>query len=173
MTHENKTAASDNSARIQGKRNETSWGISNLLDNLLRVFLFLSLILIFPLFQRFKLWLWIIVGLAVGIIPQAIVTKNQLNRLSKDYQFTTNGKDMVLLIVPVVLFFIFGIFFGWFSYYSVWVLCGFLFILLGVSYQLTRGVLFAAFERKENMRLMQSWLGTGNFYYAKSTKQQR
>jgi len=51
---------------------------------------------------------WIIVGLAIGIISDMMYTKNQLSRLSKDCQFTMNGKDWVLLIVPMVLFFVFA-----------------------------------------------------------------
>lgn len=65
--------------------------------------------------SAFQIVAWIIAGLAIGIISEAMFTKNQLSRLSKDYQFTTNGKDWVLLIVPMVLFFIFGGFVSWVS----------------------------------------------------------
>jgi hypothetical protein len=53
---------------------------------------------------------WIAVGLAFGIISAMMITRNQLDRLLKDYQFFPNGKNMVLLIASMVLFFIFGFF---------------------------------------------------------------
>jgi hypothetical protein len=117
--------------------------------------------------SEFQIVTWIILGLTGGVISNAIVTKNQLSRLSKDYQFNTNGKDMVLLIVPMVLVFGFGGFVSWFLYSSlqVW---GILIYCWGVSFCLTRVLLFVALERKENMRLMQSWWGTNIFLVPKA-----
>lgn len=117
--------------------------------------------------SAFQIVVWIIVGLAVGVISDAIVTKNQLSRLSKDYQFYTNGKDWVLLIVPMILFFIFGGYVSLFLYSSLQVLLISVYCW-GVSYQLTRVLLFAAFERKENMRIMQAWWGTNIFLVPKA-----
>jgi hypothetical protein len=107
---------------------------------------------------------WITAGLAVGTISCAAFTKNQLSRLSRNYRFSTDTKDVVLLIVPAVLFFMFGFFISWsisdvarhlpslqgllFSFYA-W----------GVSFEITRVVLFASFEKRENMRIVQSWFG--------------
>ncbi len=106
---------------------------------------------VFPV-STFQAVAWIIAGLAVGTITGTILAKNQLRRLSKNYQFSTTGKDIVSIIVPIVLFFIFSSILSWstilFSIYS-W----------GVSIQITRWVVFFNFEKKENMRLMQSWWG--------------
>jgi hypothetical protein len=99
---------------------------------------------------------WIIAGSAVGVIPHAIVTKNQLSRLSKDYQFHTNKKDWVLLFVPMILFLCLSSLVNVFLYSSLRMLL-ISFYCWGVSSQLTRIILFAAFEKRENMRLMQSW----------------
>ena len=117
-----------------------------------------------PLFQIIS---WILAGLTVGIISTTILTKNQLSRLSKDYQFTPNKKEFVLLIVPIVLFFIFGGFVNWFLYSSLhlWLLS---LLSWGVCTLITRTILFAAFEKKENMRLMQSWTGTDIFLVPKA-----
>ena len=117
--------------------------------------------------SAFQMVAWIIAGLAIGVISDTVFTKNQLNRLSKDYQFTTNGKDWGLLIVPMVLFFIFSGFVSWFLYSSLqlWVISVYSW---AVSSQLTRVLLFAAFERKENMRTMQSWWGTRIFLVSKA-----
>jgi hypothetical protein len=106
---------------------------------------------------------WIIAGLAVGTISSIMLTKNQLGRILKDYQFSTNGKDIVLLVVPAVLFFIFG-FFVSLSIYGImyspslegWLISIFAW---GGSMFVTRYFLFFTFERKENMRLMRSWWG--------------
>jgi hypothetical protein len=109
--------------------------------------------------SAFQIVAWIIAGLAVGVISEAVFTKNQLSRLSKDYQFTTNGKDWVLLIVPMILFFIFGGYVSWLINSSIqWFVISV--YAWGVSYLLTRFILLAAFEKKTNMRLMQSWWGS-------------
>jgi hypothetical protein len=103
--------------------------------------------------STFQAVAWIIAGLAVGTITGTILAKSQLRRLSKNYQFSTTGKDIVLIIVPIALFIIFSSILSWstilLSIYS-----------LGVSFQITKWMLFFNFEKKENMRLMQSWWGT-------------
>ena len=126
--------------------------------------------------SAFQVVAWIIAGLTVGTITGAMFTKNQLARLSKDYQFFLNGKDMVLLLVPTILFFIFGVFVSWFFPSGLHVphFQGLLISLYawGISIEITRIVLFYAFEKRENMRLMQSWLGMGIFLIPKAPKQQ-
>jgi hypothetical protein len=103
--------------------------------------------------SAFQAVAWIIVGLSIGAISALIFTKNQLGRLSKDYKFFTNGKDLVLLLVPQILFFIFGFIMSWYFgsstglpslqgvYISIyfWV----------VSFEITRIILFVAFEKRE------------------------
>ena len=123
--------------------------------------------------SAFQLIPWIIVGLAVGAITSTMVTKNQLSRLSRDVQFYVNGKDMVLLIVPIVLFLIFGFFVSLSipaAIPHVQSFQGFLFSVYawGVSFVAIRPVLFLGFERRENMRLMQSWWGLGTFLIPKA-----
>ena len=119
--------------------------------------------------SSFQIVPWIIAGTVVGVIIGTIFTKNQLRRLSRDYQFSINGKDMVLLIVPLVLFFVFGISVSLsysFTNMSIPVMQGFLisFLSLGISLQIIRYVLFVAFEKKENMRIVQSWFGVVDFF---------
>jgi hypothetical protein len=106
---------------------------------------------------------WIIFGVAAGTISSIIFTQNQLGRLLKDYQFSTNGQDLVLLIVPLVLFSIF-VFFVSFSFNGIMHItalqgCVISVFAYGVSMLIIRYVLFLAFEKNENMRLMQSWGG--------------
>ena len=113
--------------------------------------------------SAFQVVAWIIFGVSVGAFSSIIFTQNQLGRLLKDYQFSTNGKDLVLLIVPLVLFSIFG-FFVSLSFYGIMLtaaLHGWLISVYsyGVSMLIIRYVLFLAFEKRENMRLMQSWWG--------------
>jgi hypothetical protein len=117
--------------------------------------------------SAFQIVASIITGLAFGVILSTVFTRNQLRRLSKDYQFTANVKDLVLLIVPAVLFFSFGGFVSWFLNASlqVWLI---LIYSWGVSTQLMRVLYFVAFERKENMRLLQSWWGTKTFLVPKA-----
>lgn len=115
----------------------------------------------------FQIVAWIIVGLVFGVISHMLYTKNQLSRLSKDYQFTMNGRDGVLLIVPMVLFFVFTGVANSFLYSSsqVWLISVYTFAVSGL---ITRIILLAAFEKKENMRLMQSWWGSTIFLVPKA-----
>lgn len=117
--------------------------------------------------SAFQIVAWIIAGLAVGIISDGILAKNQLSKLSKDYQFTTIGKDWGLFFASMVLFVIFSGFVSWFLYSSLQVWAIFVYFW-GVSSQITRVFLFAAFERKVKMRLMQSWWGTNIFLVPKA-----
>jgi len=57
----------------------------------------------------FQVVSWIIAGLIFGIITGAMCTKNQLNRLSKEYQILPNRKDMILLFVSnnFILYFLY------------------------------------------------------------------
>jgi hypothetical protein len=117
---------------------------------------------------------WIIAGISVGAASCLMYTKNQLGRFSKEYHISLNGKDMLLLLVPSVSFFIFGFFvsltIGGIAHIGV--LQGFAISVYawGISGQLTRCILLGAFEKKENMRLMQSWWGAEVFLIPKAPK---
>jgi hypothetical protein len=103
----------------------------------------------------------IVAGLAVGAFVGIISTKNQIGRLSKNYKFSTTGKDIVLNVVSIVLFCIFGAVLSWSTIlFSVY--------FFGVSTLITRWVFFFNFEKKEDMRLMQSWWGTEIFLVPKA-----
>jgi hypothetical protein len=118
---------------------------------------------------------WIIAGSAIGVITCAIFTKNQLRQLLMDYQFFPDGKDLVLFFIPQLLFFIFGIFvsFLFASSMSVSGLQGLLISVctLEISLALTRFILLVGFEKKENMRLMQSYWGPGIYLIPKAPEQ--
>jgi hypothetical protein len=107
----------------------------------------------------FQIVAWIIAGLVVGVISGTIFARNQLGRLSKDFKFSANKKDAVVLIVPMGVFFIFGGFVSWFlqSSLELWAILVYSWAL---SYQIPRVLLFAVFEKNTNMRLMQSWWGS-------------
>ena len=113
----------------------------------------------------FQVAAWVIAGLGVGTISCAILTKNQLSRLSKDYQTSINLKDMVLLAVPIVLLCIFGILIsrsiGSSTHIPYFQGLTFSIYAWGVSCVITRVALFASFEKRENMRIMQGWLEGG------------
>jgi len=108
---------------------------------------------------------WLIAGLAVGAISFGISTKNLLRRLLKDYRSSVSIKDMILLIAPILL----GIT-GLFVSYSIYgsnmrllPLQGFLISVYawGFSAVITRVTLLVTFEKRENMRIMQSWFRNG------------
>lgn len=109
---------------------------------------------------------WTALGLAVGTTTVTMFIKKQLRQLSRDYQYVGNIKDTVLGFAPIILFFIF-------SFSAVWsihdpimrmpVFQGFLIstYTCGISIVITGCALYAAFEKRENMRLMRSWWGPG------------
>jgi hypothetical protein len=115
--------------------------------------------------SAFQVTAWIITGSAWGVISCAILIRNQLSRLSKEYQFSTNIQDIVLVMVPTVLFFVVSSTLSWstmlVSLYA-----------LGVFIQITRCVMFVNFERKENMRLMQGWWEAKIFLVPEAPKNQ-
>ena len=125
------------------------------------LFLGLELVMSFNLefhaIPPFQIMAWLFAGLTIGIISNTMLTKNQLTRLSNDYQFTPNKKDQLILLLPLVSFSILGGFVNWFLYSSLqaWLIS---ILSYTVSFFLIKTLLFAAFERKQNMRLMQSWL---------------
>jgi MFS family permease len=125
----------------------------------------------------FQVAAWIIAGAAVGTISCALFTRNLLKRLARNYQTSVNEKDMTLFIITIVLFSVFGYLVSWFSNPSVYLIPNLRGLLisvfaLGVSIVVTQAVLFAAFERKENMRIMQRWFGPGFVLIPKPPKEQ-
>jgi len=108
-------------------------------------------------FSIFGLFL-IIVGFTTGVISQTTITRNQLKRLSREYKFGQNKKEIILLVVPGTIFLVLVLFFFWlqipplFSIASVFAWISRMWII--------RFALFYAYEKKENMRLVQSWWGT-------------
>jgi hypothetical protein len=116
--------------------------------------------------SAFQIMVWIIIGLAFGVISSLIETKYELSRVSKTCKFTTDRKDYVLIYVPIILFFIFCYIVSGFLYSPslLWLISAYVW---GISQFVTRIVLFVSYERKENMRLMQSWWGSTVFLVPK------
>ena len=136
------------------------------------LFLTYSFNFVFYPISIIQIMAWILAGLVVGTITVAIFTQNQLSRLSKDYQISTNGKDMVLLIIPTVLFFILCYFVSWSIYGAMGLPINTGFLISGYSWGISIGIIrfvsFFGFEKKESMRLMQSWWGTKIFLVPKA-----
>jgi hypothetical protein len=107
---------------------------------------------------------WVIAGSAIGIFSGAAYTKNQLRRLMRDYQIFVDGKDIALLGVPIILFtfFVFLVSLSIPSSIGVYVSQGLMISVYswGDSFVITRTIQLATFERRENMRIMQSWWNT-------------
>jgi hypothetical protein len=107
---------------------------------------------------------WIIAGSAVGVISGTMYTQNQIRRVSRDYLILPNRKDMILAIVPMLIFFIFVSFVSWFLYDASLRGSASLGPLVSVcasliSSQVIRYAVLRAYEKRESMRLMQSWFG--------------
>lgn len=109
---------------------------------------------------------WIIVGVAVGIISGKKFTQNQLGRLLKEVQIYPNKKDVIFAIVPLLLVLPFGFLVSWFLFDALTRQSSLFGVLVSVyvfsvSHQVTRYAIFRGFERKQDMRLMTSWIGGG------------
>jgi hypothetical protein len=107
----------------------------------------------------FQIMVWIIFGLTFGVISSLIMTKYQLSRVSKAYQFTANMKNWALITIfsYLVSSFLYALSQLWWSSAYAW----------GISFSITRIILLVSFERKENMRLMTSWWGPTIFLVPK------
>jgi hypothetical protein len=120
---------------------------------------------------------WMLAGSVVGAILGALITRNQLSWLSKEYQYSSNKKEVALVLIPMFLFFIFVFLtsvniYGLsivvsmqVSYVSVYV--------LGIPFLTTRVIMLRTFEKRENMRLMQAWFGDKIFLGPKPPVEQK
>jgi hypothetical protein len=114
---------------------------------------------------------WIIAGLAAGTIIGKVFTNNQLVRLSENIKTKTTAKDLFFLVVPLIAFFILGYFASTYFYaISVYHLQGLLISIysLEVSLLVMRCYLLYAFEKRENMRIVNSWFGLYFFLVPKA-----
>ena len=131
----------------------------------LLTFFFLNLKIYNP-YSGFQVVAWIFVGSAIGAISGMMYTKNQLRRLSKDHLIYPNGKDIILFIVPILILVLPSFFISWFVYGALirgLALLGLLISVFafGISEQVVKYLLFHVYEKKENMRLMQSLFESG------------
>jgi hypothetical protein len=101
---------------------------------------------------------WFSVFLAVGAFLGFVGTKNQLNQLSRDYKISqnaSNAKLIIVFLVPLtVAFFLYYMFMGFPSGEM------FVFFVCTSSFWMSRWLLMRAYEKRENMRLMQSLWGS-------------
>jgi hypothetical protein len=118
--------------------------------------------------SAFQIAVLIIIGLVAGVIGGMIPTENLLRRFSKDYVISTTRKEIVLSLVSTIVFIILSSYYSWFVYGSkqLAVLQGFSFSLYAWVFPFTimRPVLFYAFERREKMRIMQTWWGSVQYF---------
>ena len=116
----------------------------------------------FPSLERytisaFQVLAWIIVGVAIGIVSMVVYTRNELCRLSRDYQTSVNWKELILILLVPGLVISFG---GWYIFGSSLAVIITVYVW-GVSISLTRYGLLYFYEKTENMRIMTGWFGGG------------
>jgi hypothetical protein len=98
---------------------------------------------------------WLIGGFVIGVILGLVIPRNQLNRLSIEYKINPNRKEIIFLIGSLSIFLaVRFLFFFWFPISFMLIFASLL--ALGCPILLFRYVLFYAYEKKENMRLVQS-----------------
>ncbi|MCW4000202.1 MAG: hypothetical protein NWE93_08175 [Candidatus Bathyarchaeota archaeon] len=109
---------------------------------------------------------WVTMGAAAGLVCSWALTTRQLGVLAKEYHYRFTAKELVLLLLiaamPIT---------GGFACWSIYGrdLSPFLALLYPwvVSFAITRPLLLAAFERKNDMRIVQSTWGTGMYLIPK------
>jgi hypothetical protein len=120
-----------------------------------------------PVFE----FLWVSTALVIGIISSTMVTRNQLNRLSREYKFSTNLNEALILVIPVVIFFGFvSLSFLWLNISLFWFWAALL--AWETPTLVIRYVLFYSYEIRENMRLVQSWWGMGIYVVPRAPQSQ-
>jgi hypothetical protein len=116
----------------------------------------------------------VLVGLAVGAISGFFVTRKEVRNLSRNHQILPNTRNAILLIIfaVVILVIIFAIllFTEWSSAFLGIVANGFILSVYPaiLSMFTVRYFAYSAFEKRENMRLVQSWTGGGIFVIPKA-----
>jgi hypothetical protein len=126
----------------------------------------LSIVRGYTAFNFFNV-LWLICGSIIGTILGLIITRNQLNLLSREYKLIQiNKKEIILFIIPAVIYFtVTGFFFLalqnllWWGNYAIF--------CWGAPLFLIRYFLFVAYERRENLCLVQSWWNSGIYVIPK------
>ena len=103
---------------------------------------------------------WVIVGVVSGVGVCWMLTGLQLGPLLREYHYGITGKDLLLNLLTVTCLIAFGILACWaiYGFRAMLMPLLFLFYSLGVSFVVSRIFFFASFERKQDMRIVQSWL---------------
>jgi hypothetical protein len=137
------------------------------------IFLSMNLNLNYPFSPAFQVSC-VLAGLAVGAISGFFVTRKEVRSFSRNHQILPNTRNTTLLVICTVVIFVvfFAIFLftKGFSAYLGLVANG---LVLSVypailSMSTVRYFAYSAFEKRENMRLVQSWTGGGLFVIPKA-----
>lgn len=131
---------------------------------------YFSLINIRYSISAFQVMAWVIAGSAFGVLLHLIITKRQLDRLSRNYRMSPTGGETLLVIISEILFFIFAGFVSWFMSASLQLTLQGLLVSIyswGVSIFITKPVLFTIFEKRAKMSIVQSWWGLEVFLIPK------
>jgi hypothetical protein len=114
----------------------------------------------------------IIVGLAVGILTGYMSIQSQLCRLSRSYKIGgMNKKEFLLFNVSILTIavssFLFNSSFNAIQALNLSLLSVYMVLL---PYMPIRFLMFQSYEKKENMRIMQDWMGPGLIVIPKPPK---
>jgi hypothetical protein len=112
---------------------------------------------------------WATTGAIVGIFTSWVSTKSEFSKLSKEYHYEVNDRDLILTVLMFLPLIALGVLVNWFIYGFNAMFSPLLFLVYfwGVSLTITRALLFAEFEKIQNMRIVQSWWGMGIFLIPK------
>ncbi len=109
--------------------------------------------------------LWIIAGIAIGVFSGVTLARKVVKRLSKSYEYHRSIADVFQFSFPVIIFSFAGLMLVWLFQpdllfiadlgliASMYALC--------TATTLAETMLFPAYEKRENMKLMQKTFGGG------------
>jgi hypothetical protein len=108
--------------------------------------------------------LWIISGIAIGVFSGVTLTRKIVKRLSKSYEYHSNLADVFQFSFPVIIFSLAGLMLIWLFQTNLLTIASLELLVSTYALCTAKGladtVLFSAYEKRENMQLMQKTFGS-------------
>ena len=109
--------------------------------------------------------IWIISGIAIGSFSGVTLVRKMVKRLSKNYEYHPSIPDILQFSLPVIIFSLVGLTVIWLFYTNLYLVASVEFIASTyawcTAFALAETMLFSAYEKRENMQLMQKTFGGG------------
>jgi hypothetical protein len=109
--------------------------------------------------------LWIVSGIAIGVFSGVTLVRKMVKRLSKNYEYHPSIADIFQFSFPVIIFSLAGLTLIWLFQTNLLTIATLGLMAstyaFGTAFTLAETMLFPAYEKRENMQLMQKIFGGG------------